>query len=447
MIKKITQLCARHVNHKRQGKHVLLIAFGLCFLTFTAAAQENFFKISCQYRLRPELRRGYRTLAADNAVSAFFIGQRARLGFEYKQDFVHINLSITDGRTWGEETPQTKGINGLQVNEVWLELTNKKGFSMKMGRQELTYDDQRLLGNLDWGNLSKSHDALVLKYGNKVKKFNLHVGAAFNQSGEPFFKTTYTVKNYKFLSFVWVNKTFEKAHSTLSFIALGHGLTSIDTTSPTMKTSVTFGPVFTYANKGWIGLIGAYLQEGKNESNKQVNAFMINAYAELHKKSVLVGLGFDWISGSNDKTKATRSQCFNTLYGSNHKFYGYMDYFLSMSTDTKQRGLMDTYIKSAFGPYKNFTPMLDIHYFALANSYTSATQSIKKGLGVETDFILDYKPKPFMNIQLGYSNMMGTKSMVWLKGGSKDTHSGWLYLIVKVSPTLFLHEIETKLKA
>lgn len=446
MIKKITQRCTPFLNVNRQVKHVLLLLFGLCFLTFTTEAQENFFKLSCQYRLRPELRRGYRTLAADNAVSAIFIGQRARLAFEYKQNFVHINFSITDGRTWGEETPQTKGINGLQVNEVWLELTNKKGFAMKMGRQELTYDDQRLLGNLDWGNLSKSHDALVLKYDNKVKKLNLHVGAAFNQTGEPYFKTTYTVKNYKFLSFVWVNKTFEKAHSSLSFIAIGHGLTSIDTTSPTMKTSMTFGPVFTYSNKGWKGSIGAYLQEGKNESNKQVNAFMVNAYAELHKKIVLFGLGFDFISGSNDQTKATQSQCFNTLYGSNHKFYGYMDYFLSMPTDTKQRGLMDTYLKLALGPFKNFTPMLDVHYFALANSYTSATQSIKKGLGVETDFILEYKPKPFMNVQLCYSNMMATKSMEWLKGGSRDTHSGYLYFILKVSPTLFLHEIEAKAK-
>ena len=446
MTKKITQQLFQIWHGNRQLISVLFLITGLCFLSFTSEAQENFFKISCQYRLRPELRRGYRTLAADNAVSAFFIGQRARLAFEYKQDFIHVNFSITDGRTWGEETPQTKGTNGLQVNEVWLELANKKGFAMKMGRQELTYDDQRLLGNLDWGNLSKSHDALVLKYGSKVKKFNLHIGAAFNQSGEPFFKTTYTVKNYKFLSFIWVNKNFEKAHSTLSFIAIGHGLTSLDTTSKAMKTSLTYGPVFVYANKGWKGSIAAYLQEGRTDLNQQVNAFMINAYAEVHKKTALVGLGFDFISGSNDKTKAKQSQCFNTLYGSNHKFYGYMDYFLSMPTDTKQRGLMDTYLKLAFGPFKNFTPMLDVHYFALANTYTSATKSIKKGLGVETDFILDYKPKLYMNIQLAYSNMMGSKSMEWLKGGNRDTHRGWLYLIIKVSPTLFLHELEAKLK-
>ena len=82
-----------------------------------------------------------------------------------------------------------------------------------------------LLGNADWNNATRSHDALLLKYTNKEKKFNWHIGGAFNQNGEPLFETNYALNNYKFLAFTWLKKEFTK--SSVSATAIVNGFNSV----------------------------------------------------------------------------------------------------------------------------------------------------------------------------------------------------------------------------
>ncbi len=147
-------------------------------------SQQNHFKITQQYRLRPEFRHGYKTLTPDTSHAAFFIAQRARLVFDYKNAGIEAYTSVQDVRTWGDEE-QSKDIAGLSVNELWVQLSLNEKSSLKIGRQELVYDDQRLLGNADWNNNSRSHDALLLKYQNENNKLYWHSGGAFNQSSEP----------------------------------------------------------------------------------------------------------------------------------------------------------------------------------------------------------------------------------------------------------------------
>src|SRR4051812_19881400 len=105
---------------------VIAIFISLLFSS-TLTAQENYFKISGQYRMRPEFRHGYKTLATDTSKAAFFITQRTRLVFEYKKDYITVYSSIQDIRTWGDEEPQ-KDIPGLSVNELWIQLALSKNF-------------------------------------------------------------------------------------------------------------------------------------------------------------------------------------------------------------------------------------------------------------------------------------------------------------------------------
>ncbi len=55
-------------------------------------------------------------------------------------------------------------------------------FSIKIGRQELVYDDERLLGNSDWVQQARRHDAIVLKM--IQNGWQLDIGSAFNQSSD-----------------------------------------------------------------------------------------------------------------------------------------------------------------------------------------------------------------------------------------------------------------------
>ncbi len=423
---------------------LLTAIFLFCYQALLAQKPENevpseYIKISGQYRIRPEYRNGYRTLAFDTTSGESFIGQRARLIVDYKKNKIAFYTSLQDSRTWGDEE-QRKDIGRLQFNEAWLELALPQGFSIKMGRQELAYDDHRILGNLDWANLTISHDALLVKYTNKKKDFNWHIGGAYNQVGEPLFGAKYNLKNYKHLGFTWMKKDLTKIHSTLGAMAVMNGMTPTDTFQKAANTSYTIGPVFNFSNKGWKAIAGAYYQTGKTDNNLSISAYMVNGYVEYRKSKLFGGLGTDLLSGNSDNTLTTESNNFSTLYATNHKFYGYMDYFLTFPGDTKQRGLIDMYVRFGIAPKKEFTFTLDVHSFSLANPNNIAAKKIAKGLGQELDLMFDYKPTPIISLQVGYCMMFATKNMELIKGGDVTNYNGWAYVMLKVSPTLFIHE-------
>jgi hypothetical protein len=56
--------------------------------------------------------------------------------------------------------------------------------SIKIGRQELSYDDVRLIGNLDWLQQARRHDMALLKTVHKG--WQVDVGYAFNQNSDAF---------------------------------------------------------------------------------------------------------------------------------------------------------------------------------------------------------------------------------------------------------------------
>ncbi len=417
------------------------LPFTLCFILIITSinlqAQESNFSISGQYRIRTELRHGFRTLAADTSKAAFFVSQRARLIFDYKNEKLTTKISVQDSRTWGDEE-QKKDLAGLQVNELWVQLALSKEFALKMGRQELVYDDQRLLGNLDWGNSTISHDALLLKYENKEKQLQWHVGGAFNQSGEPLFGTKYPLKNYKILGLAWLKKEINK-QNTISVIAIINGLNSTVPTSPSIKISSTIGPLYNFHQNGWKLVLGGYYQTGKTENNLNLNAAMVNAYAEKVIEKITLGAGVDYLTGNAADTKLTASHNFSTLYPTNHKFYGSMDYFLSFPSDTKGRGLRDAYARLKIKASDKFSAAVDVHNLSLAHAIPSGINNTHKNIGSEVDLLTEYLPSADISLQLGYSVMLATKTMEALKGGNKNNYNYWAFAMLKVSPVFFKH--------
>ncbi|MFZ6013947.1 MAG: alginate export family protein, partial [Bacteroidota bacterium] len=169
-------------------KPTLALLFCLCLST-GVQAQLTF---SGQIRTRSEFRDGQGTPSADT-IPAFFTSQRTRLNFGYSAYRFKIYASVQDVRVWGQDASSinritTDSYDGLMVHEGWAEIslvdTGRvvKNFALKIGRQELVYDDVRLLGNLDWLQQARRHDAVLLKFDHQG--WTAHLGAAFNQSAE-----------------------------------------------------------------------------------------------------------------------------------------------------------------------------------------------------------------------------------------------------------------------
>ena len=150
-------------------KRKLLSATVLLGFSTYACAQLN---MSAQIRPRAEYRNGVGTLTPKDFTgngdtsSAGFISQRSRLSLNYKFEKLAFGMSIQDVRVWGQDASTISNADGsrLSLHEAWAEatLSDSMGLSLKVGRQELLYDDSRLLGNLDWLQQGRRHDAALL---------------------------------------------------------------------------------------------------------------------------------------------------------------------------------------------------------------------------------------------------------------------------------------------
>lgn len=428
---------------KSQIQKMFILSVMLSFI-YPVAAQHKF-ELSGQFIPRFEQRHGYKTLAAKNSKSAVFISERLRLSFDYQNKYVRLFASIQDVRVWGNE-PQAQNYGSFGLHEGWAEIFIKDKASVKLGRQELVYDDHRLLGNLDWVQAARSHDALLIKV--KHKNAQLHMGGGFNQSSENLLGTIYKVKNYKALAFAWYNQKFDSSRSALSVYAIADGM-QINDSVPTTKFRFTIGPRAEFKYKHVNANVGAYLQTGKTIADKKIVSFMANVYAEYTHPKFNIGAGYDYISGQNaSKTTNTKYNSFNTLYPTNHKFYGHMDYFLDLPTDTKLGGLQDIYLRLNYRPKPKGMLGLDAHYFLSGNKVanpTSAGSYLKLPLGFELDAYGTYKPYDFLEVRAGYSIMAATSSMEVIKPtGSRKAYQGWSFVMISLKPSFFKWEKEAK---
>jgi len=171
-----------------------------CFsvLFFSTLGLPSFaqFTLTGQLRTRTEVRSGYGNLVPSGSKPAAFTSMRTRLVFGYKWDRITFGASIQDVRVWGQDASSISNADGsrLMLHEGWTDivLANKTDttfkfklldqLSLKIGRQELIYDDVRLIGNLDWLQQARRHDMALLKVLHHGWQVDL--GYAFNQNGD-----------------------------------------------------------------------------------------------------------------------------------------------------------------------------------------------------------------------------------------------------------------------
>jgi Alginate export len=181
-------------------KKIDIIKFAIClFLSistqFISKAQ---FTLTGQLRTRTEIRNGLGNLVPNDSKSAAFTSQRTRLNFGYKWDRILFGAAVQDVRVWGQDASSISNADGakLMLHEGWAEVTlaNKADttvkfkaldlLTVKIGRQELIYDDVRLIGNLDWLQQGRRHDMILLKAVHHG--WQVDAGYAFGQNSDAF---------------------------------------------------------------------------------------------------------------------------------------------------------------------------------------------------------------------------------------------------------------------
>lgn len=134
--------------------------------------KENEFTMSMQIRPRAEYRNGALTPRDEGVAPTSFINNRARLSMDYKRSDLELKMSAQHVGVWGQD-PQIEKNGRFMLNEAWAKLNFGEGFFAQLGRQSLIYDDERILGGLDWNVAGRYHDALKLGYANKNNEVHL----------------------------------------------------------------------------------------------------------------------------------------------------------------------------------------------------------------------------------------------------------------------------------
>ncbi|MDN5204338.1 alginate export family protein [Fulvivirgaceae bacterium BMA10] len=414
-------------------KLICLFCLG-CLSLKDALAQLTF---SGEIRPRTELRHGFKKPAFEDQEVAFFTEQRTRLMLQYTLKKYEFKLSLQDVRIWGSVDQVFKNDPSLtNIHEAWGKYNFNKNVSLKVGRQELNYDNARILGNLAWAAQSRSHDLAKFIYTGKEQ--TIHLGVAFNQDANtPEFgklASTYysTVKNYKTMQFLWYHKNFTKG--ALSLLVLNNGVQIGTDSLSSVNFSQTAGLTGSVElNK--IALDGEfYYQVGKDQVDRNISAWMASLNASLKLGTSVIKVGGDYLSGTDQND--IKNHSFTPLYGTNHKFYGLMDYFF-VGNPHDEVGLADYYVKTKFKTGDRSSLLTHLHYFSATATIPDPldiNRSMPSGLGVELDAIYDLNVSKEVNFKFGYSQMFGTRSMEVIKGGDKNEFNAWAWAMLTFKP-------------
>ena len=512
--------------------------FAAILLVCSISTVKAQFTLTGQLRTRTEIRNGLGNLVLKGSKPAAFTSQRTRLSFGYKWDRLTFGVTVQDVRVWGQDASSISNADGsrLMLHEGWADLMlfNKadttiktKGIdlmSLKIGRQELSYDDVRLIGNLDWLQQARRHDMALLKTVHKG--WQIDIGYAFNQNTDAFgvTNTSYLpsnvpayVKNslgvlvptpagilpmapsgnagnsstktgapvwmnppttnggnqdYKSFTSLYISKKFNQTKFSALFFNDNFGKYKIDSVGSVAagyvygrrfvsagasdpfdyKGSIhryTYGLMInkTIGNASGFGKIAIqaayYAQSGKNRDGIKIKkAYHYTVLATYQKGKISVTPGYDVLSGNDAST--AEDEKFDPLYGTPHRHWGYMDYFY-VGTGSPAGGLHNPYLKLKYTG-NTLSMGLDYHIFLLDKDMKKADGSlVKKQLGNELDFIVNYNMNKFTNIELGYSLMSAKSSMAFAKGQATtdavaDTYrktGTWFYAMIRFTPDFF----------
>jgi hypothetical protein len=405
-----------------------LFSAALILFSFQSYAQ---FTISGELNPRGEYRNGYKTLTADDSDAALFVSQRTRLNTQFISDDYTFFLSFQDVRVWGD-VPQlnTADKNGLAVHEAWGQVKFSPNFSVKLGRQEIIYDDSRMFGNVGWAQQARSHDAAIFKFGNE--NYKLDLGIAYNQEGEALFGNIYTITgNYKAIQYAWFHKDWSNFNA--SFLFLNNGLQNI--AAEEIRYSQTVGTHLKYkANDALSFSANAYLQTGKDVADRDLSASLVGFDLGYKASSkVSFGLGFEMQTGNDFDGDASENKAFTPFYGTNHKFNGFMDYFY-VGNHANSVGLVDLYVKAGtkLGEKSSLTAF--VHNFS---AQAEIADGVDKQLGTELDLVYSHKLNNDVTIGAGYSQMFASEGLEVIKNNADGNGNNWAWSMLTIKPTLF----------
>ena len=417
------------------------------------------FTISAKLNTRGEIRVGGFDEEDDsgNDLRSQFIMGQYRLNLGYKRaDWFELKLSPQFSGVWG----QSGGT--LNLAEGWLSMKhNKTGLFVKIGRQMLEYDDERILGYDDWTMTAPTHD--VLKFGFEGYGHKVHALLAYNQNSDnPDNGTSYYaggIQPYKTMQTLWYHYNTPKNFFGISLIGMNIGMQSKNSQYPNKTYYQQLVGTYVTLNPSIVKLEGSfYYQMGKEEKGVPLNAFMGSAKIKVTPSDMYnLSAGYDYLSGDNFPVTVNggfglifhkEARGFSSLFGSHHQFYGAMDFFyLDSYMHNFSPGLQNLYVGGNVAPVPGLKINAAYHFYAISGDISYQQGYLKKALGHEVELNVGYTFANFVTVGAGYTFMRGTETMEILQQVSDNRRLHWGWVMLTVNPTILTLPWNDKKKA
>ncbi|MFC1557427.1 alginate export family protein [candidate division KSB1 bacterium] len=349
---------------------------------------------------------------------------RSRFNALYRHsDNVEAFFQLQDSRTFGEETSTLDdgSADNIDFHQVYVRINNLFDYpvDVKLGRMEAIYGNERLLGAVGWHNVARSFDGFIFSIRGKsfvVDIFNFKEIEA-RQAGENLDRNLYGVygivnnsDSYSIQPYILYQR--QQPTRVLNRITFG---TYVDGTSGNFsyKTEIAF-------------------QTG-DRFDRDVNAYLTSAalrytHPQLSYSPVLTG-GVDIVSGDSNLLD-NNYRIFDTMYATNHKFYGFMDYFLNIPDNTLGMGLNDLYAGLELHPLDRLNIAAVGHLMLSNKDYQLLSGSASNSFGSEIDITLRHAYDETVSVVGGLSFFLPGDIFKEVRG---DDASTWLYLMTTVN--------------
>jgi len=420
---------------------------------FGQLAQAIDFKFSGEVRPRTELATNGAVGAAKNQHKSFTT-MRTRLGLRAIVDSdTSAFIQLQDVRTAGGETPTTAppsitqtgtsvAASGLDLHQGYIDLGNVlgTGIHLRLGRQEMIFDEHRLIGNIGWIQQAQTCDAARadVDLGQFINGLSLTAFFAKTVASTiPGTTGTHPTLQLTNNSNATFDSNFAGARLTFKLGDKGdritpyfyYALNPAKTGKTPIKITDNIEYVGAYLVKHVSGFRfrfdGAY-EFGNVNAATDIKAYMLTA-AIGTKLDIAHGFGitawYDYLSGDNNPNDAT-VHTFTTPYATNHAYYGHIDKFLNIPT----QGLQDIAVKMWLKPTQKMKFIVHLHQFMSAKTSTAANPP--RNLGQEIDTHFKYPLAKHTMLALGYSHYFGNGTVNGGVTGDTTLDSNWAYGMV-----------------
>ncbi len=324
-----------------------------------------------------------------------------------------------------------EGDNPIDLRQLYLEIGDGKAFplSLKAGRQVLLYGDQRLIGPLDWNNISRTFDAAKLRYTGRdglwVDAFISSVVNIDRYGMDDSDKDSLLSGLYAHIPTLGIQDTelyalyFDDENRNDHFLTLGTHWKSLPDKLGPWDYEAEFAVQSGTAGGLDLTSLASYVEGG---------------YTFQHAWKPRLGLEYSY--GSGDGNAADGEQgAFQNLFPTNHPHYGYMDVF-------SWSNLHNVALHLSTKPVPKLTASLDYHLFWLANTNdalrranaTTTVRSISPGAsnfaGSELDLLVTYAPSTHVKLTFGYSHLFAGS---YLSDTGSASDADFVYVMTSLS--------------